>query len=206
MRFSSRLGRFLAAIVVAPGADGVIGGGLLVQPRDKAAADRLFTTLRGFLVLGGASSGVSIHEEDHNGTPIEILDFSAVPGMTSGSLPPGYKAEIAYAITKDVVVLGYGRDFVASVLDAGPGSNLASDTRFKALLSRVGEDNIGVSFVDVNALRGLIEPLVQQAAPADAWTQYQTNLKPYLEHVDAVISSVHKDGALDRGQAAITAR
>jgi hypothetical protein len=195
-----------AAIVVAPGADGVIGGGLLVQPRDKAAADRLFTTLRGFLVLGGANSGVNIHEEDHNGTPIEILDFSAVPGMASGSLPPGYKAEIAYAITKDVVVLGYGRDFVASVLDAAPGTNLASDTRFKALLSRVGEDNIGVSFVDVNALRGLIEPLVQQAAPADVWTQYQANLKPYLEHVDAVISSVRKDGALDRGQAALTAR
>jgi hypothetical protein len=195
-----------AAVVLAPGADGTIGGGLVVKPRDQAAADRLFTTLRGFLALAGSSAGVNVHSEDHNGTSIVILDFSAAPGMTPGSLPPGYKAELAYAVTSDVVVLGYGRDFVASVLDAGPGSNLAGDDRFKKLLGRVGEDNLGLSFIDVTAIRGLIEPLVQQAAPADAWTKYQTDLKPYLEHIDAVISSVRKDGALDRTQAALTAR
>jgi hypothetical protein len=194
------------ALVVAPGADGTIGGGLVVKPRDQAAADRLFTTLRGFLALAGSSAGINVHSEDHNGTSIVILDFSAAPGMTPGSLPPGYKAELAYAVTSDVVVLGYGRDFVASVLDARPGSNLASDDRFKKLLSRVGEDNLGLSFIDVTAIRGLVEPLVQQAAPADAWTKYQTDLKPYLEHIDAVISSVRKDGALDRTQAALTAR
>jgi len=193
-------------VVVAPGADGTIGGGLLVKPRDQAAADRLFTTLRGFLALAGWSTGVNTRSEDHNGTPIVILDFSAAPGMTPGSLPPGYKAEFAYAVTKDVVVLGYGRDFVASVLDAGPGSNLASDGRFTKLLARVGEDNLGLSFVDVTAIRRLIEPLLQQTAPADAWARYQTDLKPYLEHIDALISAVHKDGSLDRAQAAVTAR
>jgi hypothetical protein len=194
------------AVVVAPGADGTIGGGLLVKPRDQAAADRLFTTLRGFLTLAGSSAGLNVRSEDHNGTPIVILDFSAAPGMTPGSLPPGYKAEFAYAVTSDVVVLGYGRDFVASVLDAGAGTNLAADDRFKKLLGRVGEDNLGLSFVDVTAIRGLIEPLVQQAAPADTWTKYQTDLKPYLEHIDAFISSVRKDGALDRTQGAVTAR
>jgi hypothetical protein len=195
-----------AAVVVAPGADGVIGGGLLVKPSDKVAADRLFTTLRGFLALAGSSTGVNIHDEDHNGTPIVILDFSAVPGMTLGSLPPGYKAEVAYAVTNDVVVLGYGRDFVASVLDAAPGSNLASDDRFKNLLSRVGEENIGLSFLDVNAIRGLAEPVFQKLAPADIWATYEKEIKPYVEHVDALISSSRKDGALDRSQAALTAR
>ncbi|HEY8988816.1 MAG TPA: DUF3352 domain-containing protein, partial [Candidatus Limnocylindrales bacterium] len=195
-----------AAVVVAPGADGVIGGGLLVKPTDKAAADRLFTTLRGFLALAGSSAGVNIRDEDHNGTPIVILDFSAAPGMTSSSLPPGYKAEVAYAVTNDVVVLGYGRDFVASVLDAASGSNLASDDRFKKLLSRVGEENIGLSFVDVNAIRGLAEPLFQRLAPAEIWATYEKEIKPYVEHVDALISSSRKDGGLDRSQAAITAR
>jgi hypothetical protein len=194
------------ALVVAPGADGTIGGGLVVKPRDQAAADRLFTTLQGFIALAGGSAGVNVHSEDHNGTSIVILDFSAAPGMTPGSLPPGYKAEIAYAVTSDIVVVGYGSNFVASVLDAGPGSNLAADDRFKKLVGRVGEENLGLSFIDVTAIRALIEPLVQQAAPADSWTKYQTDLKPYLEHIDAVISSVRKDGALDRTQAAMTAR
>jgi hypothetical protein len=195
-----------AAVVVTPGADGTIGGGLLVKPRDQAAAERLFTTLRGFLALGGSSTGLNVRTEDHNGTTIVILDFSAAPGMASGSLPPGYKPELAYAVNKDVVVIGYGRDFVASVLDTTSTSSLGADARFKGLVGRVGEENIGLSFVDVTAIRGLIEPLAQGTAPADAWTKYQTDVKPYLEHIDAVISAVRKDGSLDRAQAALTAR
>jgi hypothetical protein len=193
------------AFVVAPGADGVIGGGLVIQPRDKTAADRLFTTLRGFLTLAGSTTGINIRDEDHNGTKITILDFSAVPGAGASALPPGYKAEFAYAVTNDVVVLGYGRDFVASVVDAGTGSNLAADERFKKLIGRVGEENLGLSFIDVNAIRGLIEPLIKQTAP-ETWTTYETDIKPYLEHVDALISASRKDGALDRGAAALTAR
>jgi hypothetical protein len=194
-----------AAFAVAPGADGVIGGGLLIQPRDKAAADRLLTTLRAYLTLAGGSAGVNTRDEDHGGTKITILDFSASPGMTPNSLPPGYKAEFAFAASNDVVVLGYGRDFVASVLDAGTGSNLAGDDRFKKLVGRVGEENLGLTFVDVDAIRAMIEPLIQQTAPA-AWTSYQADIKPYLEHLDAVISALRKDGAIDRGEGALTTR
>ena len=195
------------AVVVTPGADGVIGGGLVIQPRDKAAADRLFTTLRGFLTLAGSSTGLNIRDEDHNGTKITIIDFSAMPGMNTsgGGLPPGYKPEFAYAVTNDVAVLGYGRDFVASVIDAGSGANLAGDERFKKLIGRVGEENLGVSFMDVNAIRGLIEPLIQQASP-EAWTAYETDVKPYVDHLDALISSVRKDGSVDRGNGAMTLR
>jgi hypothetical protein len=195
------------AFVVTPGANGVIGGGLLIQPRDKAAADRLFTTFRGFLTLAGSSTGINVRDEDHNGTKITILDFSAVPGMnpSAGGLPPGYKAEFAYAVTNDVAVLGYGRDFVASVLDAGSGSNLAGDERFKKLIGRAGEENLGFSYVDLNAIRGLIEPLVKQMAP-EAWTGYETDIKPYLEHLDAMIQTLRKDGAVDVGDGALTTR
>jgi hypothetical protein len=193
------------AFVVAPGADGVIGGGIVIQPRDKAAADRLLTTLRGFLTLAGSSTGLNIRDEDHNGTKITILDFSAVPGTSATSLPPGYKAEFAYAVTNDVAVLGYGRDFVASVIDSGAGANLAADERFRKLVSRVGEENMGLTFVDVNAIRGLIEPIIKQTAP-EAWTSYETDIKPYVEHLDALISAVRKDNGVDRGTGALTTR
>ena len=190
------------AVVVVPGSGGTIGGGLLIHPRDAAAAERLLTTLRGFLSLAGGSSGVVVRDEDHAGTKITILDFSAASG--TGTLPPGYKAEIAWAVNQDVAVLGYGSDFVASVLDAGPGHSLADDARFKALLSRVGVENISTTFVDVAALRTLVEPLVRASAPADKWAAYVKEIQPYLAPFDAVISGVHKDGGIDRGTGLVT--
>jgi len=195
------------AFVVTPLDDGTIGGGLVIHPRDAAAADRLFLTLNGFLALAGGSTGLATRSEDHNGTKITILDFSAVPGMnpSAGGLPPGYKPEFAWAANKDVVVIGYASTFVKAVLDTGPGSSLADDARVKALLGRVGADNLGMTFVDIAAIRGLVEPLVQSAAPADAWAYYTREIQPYLKPFDAVISNVRKDGGSDRSTGVITA-
>jgi hypothetical protein len=193
------------AFVVSPLDDGTIGAGLVIHPRDAAAADRLLTTLAGFVALGGGSAGITTRSEDHNGTKVTILDFSAAPGMSTAGLPAGYKPEFAWAANKDVVVIGYGGSFVNAVLDAGPGSSLADDPRFKGLLGRVGSDNLGLGFVDITAIRGLIEPLAQAQAPADAWAYYVKEIQPYMKPLDAVISSIHKDGANDRSTGALTA-
>jgi hypothetical protein len=189
------------AVVVAPGSDGTLGGGLLIHPRDSAAADRLLTTLRGFIALAGSSAGIVARDEDHAGTKITVIDFSGLPNMSK--LPAGYKAEIAFASNQDVTVLGYGRDFVASVLDAGPGHSLADDARFKALLGRVGGENITSAFVDLTAIRKLIEPLVQAAIPPDKWATYVKEIQPYLAPLDAVVQAVHKDGDIDRGSSVL---
>lgn len=192
------------ALVVSPLADGTIGGGLVIHPRDAAAADRLVTTLNGFIALGGASAGVTTKSEDHNGTKVTILDLSATLGPSAGSLPPGYKAEVAWATNADVTVLGYGSTFVKEVLDAGPGTSLADDARFKGLLGRVGAENIGVTFLDIAAIRGLIEPLAQSTAPADDWSYYTKEIQPYLAPIDALIAGIRKDGGTDRMTGAIT--
>jgi Protein of unknown function (DUF3352) len=189
------------AVVVAPGSDGTLGGGLLIHPRDAAAADRLLTTLRGFIALGGSSAGVVSRDEDHAGTKITVLDFSGMPNMSK--LPAGYKAEIAFASNQDVTVLGYGRDFVASVLDAGPGHSLADDARFKALLGRVGGENMTSSFVDLTAIRKLIEPVAQGAVPSEKWAFYAKEIQPYLAPLDALVQSVRKDGDIDRGSSVL---
>jgi hypothetical protein len=191
-----------AAVVVAPGPDNTIGGGILVHPRDGAAADRLLTTVRGFISLAGGSAGVVLHDEDHNGTKITVVDLSGVPGM--GQLPPGYKSEIAFAVNQDVAVVGYGRDFVASVLDVGPGRSLADDARFKALLSRTGTENISASFVDIGAIRKLVEPVFQASIPAEKWAAYLKEIQPYLAPFDATVNVLRKDGGTDRGTSLVT--
>ena len=192
-------------IVVSALDDGTIGGGLVIHPRDAAAADRLFTTLGGLMSLGGQSSGVAVRSEDHNGTKITILDFSATMGSNPSQLPPGYKAEFAWATNADVTVIGYGTTFVKAVLDAGPGNSLADDARFKGLLDRVGAQNMGMTFVDIKAIRELFEPFVQQYAPPDQWNRYITEIQPYLKPIDAIVSSVRRDGNLDRGSFVFTA-
>ena len=191
-----------SALVVAKLDDDTVGGGLVIKPTDAAAANRLLTSLSGFVSLGGASAGVTTRTVDHNGTKVTIVDASQVAGM--GSLPPGYKAEIAWASNADVAVIGYGESFVDAVLDAGPGHSLADDARFKGLLDRVGPENIALTFIDIKAIRTLLEPIIQAAAPADVWIQYTGHLQPFLQPIDALIATGRKDGSNDRGVTIIT--
>ena len=194
------------AVVVSSLADGTIGGGLVIKPRDAAAADRLLTVLNGSLAFAGGSAGVVTRTEDHNGTKVTIADLSGANGMNPAGLPVGYKAEVAWATNADITVIGYGATFVKEVLDAGPGASLGDDARFKGLLNRVGAENISLAFVDVAGIRGLIEPLLTLALPAEQMQAYNTEIKPYLEHLDAMIGANRKDGALDRGSSLITVR
>ena len=121
-------------------------------------------------------------------------------------MPPGVTAELAYAVTADLVVLGYGESFVAAALDAGPGPSMADDSRFSSLVKRVGEENIGLSFVDMTAIRDLVEPLVQEELPVDQWTFYEREIKPYLLPFDAFISAARIDGSVDRLDYTVTVK
>jgi hypothetical protein len=189
------------AVVVSKLDDGTIGGGLVIKPRDAAAADRLVTTLTGFVQLGGGSMGATTRTVDHNGTKVTVVDFSAAG---ASGLPPGYKPEIAWAANADIAVVGYGEAFVNAVLDAGPGHALADDARFKGLVDRVGAENIALTFVDIKAVRELLEPLARASAPADAWDQYTKHIQPFLQPIDALIATGRKDGSNDRGVTVVT--
>jgi hypothetical protein len=104
------------------------------------------------------------------------------------------------------VVVGYGEAFVAAALDAGPGPSMADDSRFSSLVKRVGEENIGLSFVDMTAIRELLEPLVRETIPQDQWAFYEREIKPYLLPFDAFISSARIDGDVDRLDQAFTVK
>lgn len=190
------------ALTQAP--DGSLGGGLLITPTDAEEARQTFSTLRSFIVFGGGQAGIEVRDVEYRGTTISVIDFSRA--AQGSGLPPGVTPEIAYAVTDEIVVIGYGEAWVKSVLDAGPGASLADDARYKAHLARVGEQNLGVTFVDIAAVRELVEPLVEEQIPADQWDFYETEILPYLEPLDALVSSSRKDGGFDRLRQAITVR
>jgi hypothetical protein len=136
--------------------------------------------------------------EDYKGTPITVIDLSGLAGL-AGSMAPGVDIptdlKISYAVTADVVVLGYGTEFVKAVLDAPTGDSLAENARFKEALGRVGATNTGIVWVDVAAIRDLAEGLL----PADAKATYEKDVKPYLDAFDYFISSTVPGTPYDSG-------
>lgn len=188
-----------------------IDGGLVVVPADPAAADRLGTMLSGFLDLFGTQSGLSVKTEDHGGTEITIVDLGTVQellggalgaGLDLGGLPideirPSGRVELAWAVRDDVVVIALGPAFVRSVLDVGPSTSLAADTRYRSLLELVGTENAGSTFVDLRAIREVGEGIMA-AADGSAAVDYDRDVKPYLEPFDAWIQVNTVGGDLDR--------
>lgn len=198
------------AVTVNRTADG-IEGGLVIVPTDRAAADRLFTSLKTLISLGGATMGVTVREEDHAGTPITIIDFGELsdlaglagtsPEMFGTSLPSG-RVELAYAITDQLVVLGSGPGFVGRILDTTPETSLGGTERYKALAARAGT-GAGVAFVDVTAMRELLERAMAGAAAER--TQYEQEVKPFFEPFDALIGSTSVKDGISRSTIILTA-
>jgi hypothetical protein len=205
-------------IVVAREGDS-IEGGIVSIPADAAAGRQLLTTLRSFAALAGGQYGISVRDEDHAGTTITIIDLGTardlaglaaglggipVPDDAASELPDGH-IEISYAATDGVVVIGSGPDFVRHVLDAGAGQSLADDARFTGLIGRVGASHTGVSFVDIAAVRGLVEGLLTEATPEER-AEYETSMKPFLVPLDAFVAAGATANGLDHHHAIVTVK
>jgi hypothetical protein len=167
------------ALMVSEDGSGHYGGGLVIVPADAAKAKTAEDTLK-------------------------VVDFSGAMGGGAGSLPAGYKPELAFTFTDKVVVVGYGQAFVESVLDAGPGPSLADDSRVASLVKRVGEENLGFTYLDVRAMREVFETLAKAQATPEKWSQYVKEYQPFLLPFDAMAGSVRKDGDLNRIPTVVT--
>ncbi len=204
--------------VIARDGDSVEGG-IVSIPADAAAGRQLLTTLRSFAMLAGGQYGISVRDEDHAGTTITIIDLGTaedlaalaaglggvtVPDDATSELPDGH-VEISYAATDGVVVIGSGPDFVRHVLDAGAGQSLADDPRFSGLVGRVGASHTGISFIDIAAVRGLVEGLLAEAT-AEERAEYEESVKPFLTPFDAYIGAAVTDNGLDQQHAVITVK
>ena len=195
-------------------ADGTPEGGLIVAPTDKAAATHLFTSLRSFIAIGGAQQGITVKDETYNGTTITIVDLGDLTKLTGNAVGPsglnGIKLptgriEIAYAITDAIAVVGSGPGFVKHVLDTTKDTSLASNERYTKLADRAGKGT-GTAFVDIAAIRGLVEKFaVDSGADPAAIARYESDVKPFLAPFDVMFASGSR-GELNRSLVYITVR
>lgn len=195
--------------------DGSPEAGVVVLPTDRAAADRVLTTLKSFVSLGGGQAGITLHDEAYAGTTITTIDLGDVDsllkgaGVTAGMLGPSVtlptgRVELSYAVTDQVVVLGSGPAFVKHILDTTPGTSLASNDRYKALINRVGPGT-GTAFVDIAAIRSKLEGALTTLDPSAAAT-YTTEVAPFLAPFDALITSGSVGNGLSSGKVIITVK
>lgn len=188
-----------------------LDGGLVFSPKDRAGGERLLATLRSYAVLGGGQVGlqVEVRDEPYAGTTISVIDFGDWRDIADlaggGTIPFEGRLQVAYAATDQIVVIGLGDSFVKAVLDAKPGGSLADDARYKSLLDRVGAQNIGSVYLDITAVREMVESLFQREDAA-GFANYETEIKPYLLPLDAYIQSSSIDNGLDRSVGMVVAK
>ena len=195
------------------------GGALVSIPTDADAASRFFTTIRSFAALGGSQLGITVTDEDYAGTTITTVDLGSLDGLAGmagalggaeaptpepGSLPSD-PVRIAFAASDGVVVIGTGPDVVKAVLDAGPGPSLADDGRYQAAIGRVGNEHASVSYVDLAAVRTLIEAHLDEAT-AEERAEYEESIQPFLAPFDTFAAAMVVGGDVDETHAVVTVK
>lgn len=195
--------------------DGGLEGGVVIVPTDRAAAERLFTSLRTFASLADPSVEISLRDEPYAGTTITIVDFGSVADLAGqvgvspemlGGISPSSSAhvELAYAFTDQVIVLGADPGFVRHVLDTTAATSIAANDRYKTLAGRAGQGS-GLTFVDLTAIRELVESKMATANPA-VQAEYEQNVKPFLVPFDALVASNSIKGDVSRSTLVVTVK
>jgi hypothetical protein len=204
--------------VVAQAGD-TLEGGIISVPTNAEDADEFLTTIRSLVALGGGQAGIEVREEEYAGTTITIIDLGSaqellgLAGMMGGvpldpdsteGLPTG-NIELSYAATDSVVVIGSGPNFVKAVLDAGAGDSLGDSSRYRDLVARAGSDHTGVTFVDVAAIRTMVESFLTEATGLERG-EYEESIKPFLEPLDALVATSVVGGPADQQHMLITVK
>jgi uncharacterized protein DUF3352 len=172
-------------------ADGAAYGGLVLVPTDVDVAQRRLDQLATFAGLAALdpSMGVSVDEEDVEGTTVTTIRFAAPAegGMDMFGMP----AELAvqYAVTDDRVLVGVGEGFVARALGLDRADSLAASQRFSSAVAEMGgSESASLTWLD---LAGTYAAVDEAFGP-----QLIGEMEAWLEPLDQVISVTVRDGDL----------
>ena len=157
-------------------------GGVVVQTTDaKTANDKL--ALVHTLVAASGGSGISSTDETYKGVTITTLRTTGSSAMQSGTTADisgmMLNASISFAAKDGLIIAGAGDGFVKSVIDTSSNNSLASSDAYKAALAAAGNSNAGSAYVDIPT----IVAGVVAALPSSEAASFNTDVKPYLDHV-----------------------
>ena len=88
------------------------------------------------------------------------------------------------------------------MLDTDAGTSLATDAAYDDAVGRLGSDAIGVTFVDIESVRTLLEATLT----GEELAEYTTDIKPFLEPFVALATTSTVGGAYDTLDSVITVK
>lgn len=166
-------------VVDAPkNAEAMPGVGLVATVTDEAVAKAKLAQLHNLIALGGASSGLTVSDADHNGVTVTTIKLPVGEAMSSVS-------SVSYAVAGGRFILGVGPDFVPQALDLQAPDSLARAAGFSDTLAAAGgPDSSGFVYLDVRSIREAVEAAIPSGKRAD----YDMNTRPYLAPFDRVVA------------------
>jgi hypothetical protein len=180
---------------------------LLIVARDDAAASSRVAALGTLLGFAGLGDGVQVSASTISGvavTTIKVTDLASVvpPGTVPGidQLPVTGPIEFSIAARGRVILVTSGEAAMTAVLNVQPGGSLAEQPSFKLAVQR----GLANSRTSVYLAAGASFDLAKTLLPAATVAQWQSDIAPYVDPIDAVGLSVSGDAAAYRSRLVIT--
>jgi hypothetical protein len=153
------------------------GGGVVVEATDATTAMTKVALITNYATLASGVLHITNRSETYKGVDITVM---SVPDGA------GTPIEIAVAAKDNLIVAGYTDAFVKAVIDTTPGTALAAQPDYQAVMSAAGSSDEQSLYVNIPALEDQIGRAVLQSS-ASRWT---TDYKPYFDHLGGMGYSV----------------
>lgn len=196
-----------AGLAVIPTGDSV-GGAILFRGTSAEKAAAQVTQIRNLLVLASTGSDITISDEDHNGvtiTKIDLGDVSGLLGQFGAPATPGVgnvRLELQLTARDDLVIFGIGEGVAERILDVQSSGSLASAGTYDHLIEIAGATNDVQMYVALDASLGFVEGFLS----GQELGSYETELKPYLEHLAGVGFTTRGSGSAGHARVVFTVK
>jgi Protein of unknown function (DUF3352) len=191
-------------VVVMP--DGsTVAGGVILTAADDATATARAQQLLGFVRIAALSANLQTRDVTIGGVNVTLIegDLGALaPSLGAPVNGPSGTLSIAVAVKGSAVYIGSGETFAHKVLELAPGSSLADQAGYKALVQRTADKSAGSLYVAGGRAIALVEPLL----PAQEKASFETDIKPYVDPFDSVYAAVWRQGDLTRARLLVTVK
>jgi len=173
------------------------GGGLVVKTPDADTAATKKTLFSNLGVLADATellTGVSVSQSEweYKGTSVSRL---TITGLAAEPVT------LDLASHGDLLIAGYGEDFMKQMLDTTENTSLAAQDEYRRAMGYAGLFNSGMAYADLAAIVDDMGRAMFSSDPAS----YDLNIAPYLENLSGAACSAI-DGQTVTLRIVVTAR
>jgi hypothetical protein len=169
-------------------------GGFAATAADEAAAGRALQQVRSILALAGAGGdvGIQVREEPYGEGALLLIE---VQSDLAGEEAPAFAATVQGGVFAVGTV-----DFVKGVVDTERHTSLAATDAYRRAVSAAGGTGVSEVFVHLAGLAAGVETMV----PTEEQDRFRTEVKPYLEPLEAFVALAGPPGETTESRAVIT--